>query len=121
MTEEQLKKEFELRSMDDALYHERAVILGALARIFEEKSRSAYDNQYDAWIGVDKQVGWPVLYLEITKGGEGGLGHTLQMSWHINISDLPVLHGIRVGGPSKVWDGHTTDEKLDTLLHFLES
>lgn len=74
----------------DAVYRERAHLLGLLAAVFPSHLQPD-----------PAEPDWPVLYINLPTG---------QCTWHIGENDIDLFAHVR-RDVYEPWDGHTTEEK----------
>ncbi|MFJ6616659.1 hypothetical protein ACIQOW_03620 [Kitasatospora sp. NPDC091335] len=84
----------------DGAYRERAHLTAWLATIHPAVIAPAVDIDED---------GWQILYLTVSGR---------QFSWHIHPNDADLYHHVEhvpAEDPRAQWDGHTTDQKYQTI------
>jgi hypothetical protein len=92
-----------LRAQKDAAYHERNMVVVALARLALELGFKAGIKQH---VGVDWEDDWRnIVFIDLPAG---------QVSWHIHDSEAHLFYFL--GAYDGEWDGHTTEEKYERVL-----
>jgi hypothetical protein len=93
-----LDKSRNMQAERDAAYHERNMLVAALARLYpahlmDHPPDPNWDPEWLNIVCIDAPCG--------------------QMTWHIHVNELPLFEGLPKW-PNH-WDGHTTDEKYARL------
>lgn len=99
--EEQLQNQQEVVKN---VYKERNILVALLARIFPSGlQKTSIEGWDEAWHNC--------VYIEFPWGQ--------QASWHFHDTDKPLFEGI--GDYWSNWDGHSTEEKYQSIINYLGS
>jgi hypothetical protein len=85
----------------DLAYRERNKLVAILTKFFPSFLAKEADNYLNFY-----NIHW-IVYIETPQG---------QLSWHIPDLDLFLFDGVE-RRDTYVWDGHSTEEKYERLLH----
>lgn len=80
------------------LYTERAFLIALLTKHYPSAYTDAPDDE-----------GWIIVYLDLPTG---------QVSWYIAPDDQHLFSGVRFA-PDVEWDGHTTQEKYESIRNLI--
>lgn len=96
-----------LEKSKNQAYRERNQVVAALTRLFPSSIEKHEGEDWGEWNNV--------VYISIPSGDMSGFGSSVQISWHIHDSELPLFEHLPRNQGLNKWDGHDVAEKYRRL------